>query len=118
MKGNATSSTEINFDVFTDFVLRELATGERSYGSLHWIPSSDLCDVCSIKYDFIGKVETLRLDLGLLTQRHGDLADRKVQARDSLKSYPIRAVYTGGFWVRLTVRDNADQSVFPSVILP
>ena len=61
--GNRTSLTEINFDIFTSFVLHELESGSRSYGSLHWIRATELCDVCAVNYDFVGKVETFEVDV-------------------------------------------------------
>ena len=33
-----------------------------SYGSLHWLPYTSICGFCRIKYDFIGKLETIEKD--------------------------------------------------------
>ena len=71
--GNRTSLTEINFEVFTSFVLHELKSGSRSYGSLHWIRATELCDICAVNYNFVGKVETLEEDIGRLEVLHPGL---------------------------------------------
>ena len=56
----------LNFKKFVHFVIHELETNIPSYGSLHWWPFSRLCGLCHIKYDFIGKVETLQSDVEAL----------------------------------------------------
>ena len=56
----------MNFEKFVHFVIHELETNIPSYGSLHWWPFSRLCGLCHIKYDFIGKVETLQSDVEAL----------------------------------------------------
>jgi len=64
---NLRKKVKINFEKFIGFVLHELKTGDRSHGSSHWLPYVDFCGLCSIKYDFIGKVETLESDLEALS---------------------------------------------------
>ena len=78
--GNRTSLTEINFDIFTNFVLHELQSGSRSYGSLHWIRAAEICDICAVKYNFVGKVETLEEDIGGLEVWHPGLGKSNVKS--------------------------------------
>jgi len=41
--------TIINFPTFVDFVLDELLRERLSFGSLHWMPASWMCDICRVK---------------------------------------------------------------------
>jgi hypothetical protein len=49
------------FEHFVDYILSGLAQAD-----VHWQPYSNLCDVCRMKYNFIGKHETIQEDLNYL----------------------------------------------------
>ncbi len=36
----------ISFEDFVRFVVHEVDSGQRSYGSLHWLPATELCQPC------------------------------------------------------------------------
>lgn len=57
---------ELNFGRFAEFVLDEVEKERLSFGSYHWMPMHKMCAVCRRKYDFIGKVETMRTDVDYL----------------------------------------------------
>ena len=56
----------VTFEEFVKFIIFELENDVQSYGSLHWWPFSNLCGLCHINYDFLGKVETLHSDITYL----------------------------------------------------
>ncbi len=56
----------LNFKHFVDFVLQESRQGKISYGSLHWMPYTNLCEICDTHYDMIGKLETFDADVAYL----------------------------------------------------
>ena len=58
----------VSFKTFIRFVIFEIQSNTISYGSLHWWPFTQLCDLCHVKYDFIGKVETWHSDISYLTK--------------------------------------------------
>ena len=58
----------LHLEKFVKFVIFEIESNAKSYGSLHWWPYTRLCDLCHIKYDFIGKVETWHSDISHLIQ--------------------------------------------------
>jgi hypothetical protein len=49
------------FEHFVDYTLSGTAQVD-----VHWHPYSNLCDVCKMKYNFIGKYETIQDDLNYL----------------------------------------------------
>ena len=60
----------ITFPNFVDFVLHEAkSTLSIDGSSIHWWPYTELCKLCQIKYDFIGRVETLTNDVRELTRK-------------------------------------------------
>ena len=63
IKSAVSKNFEMHFEKFVKFIISELETNTKSYGSLHWWPFTKLCGLCSIPYDFIGKVETLKSDI-------------------------------------------------------
>lgn len=73
--------TRINFRLFVEFVIHEIKTGDYSYGTLHWLPQSQICPVCSIshgsRYDFIGHLDTLEEDFRELSRRYPELGPFK-----------------------------------------
>ncbi len=49
----------ISFADFVRFVIHELNSGARSYGSLHWLPAARLCDPCArLSKEVDGEVRT------------------------------------------------------------
>ncbi|XP_071970249.1 carbohydrate sulfotransferase 9-like isoform X2 [Engystomops pustulosus] len=48
----------LTFEQFAQFIIQENA----SHRDTHWKPMYELCDPCSIKYDFIGKFTTITED--------------------------------------------------------
>ena len=38
---------------------------------VHWLPYSSLCNVCTLKYNFIGKYETIEEDLNYIRLKFG-----------------------------------------------
>jgi hypothetical protein len=65
----------INFEKFVRFVVYEIKNRVVSYGSYHWMPYTDFCGLCAIKYNFIGKLETLEGDVELLSKHFGEKVD-------------------------------------------
>ena len=59
---------QMYFEKFVKFVISELESNQKTYGSLHWWPFTKLCGLCDLPYDFIGKVETLSTDISYLDQ--------------------------------------------------
>ena len=66
-RNESSNHFEMYFEKFVKYVLFELETNVKSYGSLHWTPFSKLCDLCHFNFDLIGKVETMSEDLDLMT---------------------------------------------------
>ena len=60
---------KISFYQFVTFVLDELKEEKMSHGTLHWLPFSKFCGLCQVRFDFIGKLETLDSDLKLLKKK-------------------------------------------------
>ena len=61
---NDPKSPDITFSNFVDFVLHEAKVNESIDGSsIHWWPFTELCKLCQIKYDFVGRVESLQTDV-------------------------------------------------------
>ena len=60
---------KISFFQFASFVLDELKQERMSHGTLHWIPYTKFCGLCQVRFDFIGKLETLDEDLKLLKNK-------------------------------------------------
>ena len=58
---------DISFATFVDFVLYEASLHKRIAGvSWHWWSFTDICKVCQLKFNFIGKIETFRHDVNCL----------------------------------------------------
>jgi chondroitin 4-sulfotransferase 11 len=68
----------ISFRRFVKFVLYELEQNKVSHGTFHWIPYSDFCALCKIKFDFIGKLETLQTDLAILKNKFPEKIREKI----------------------------------------
>ena len=65
---NSPKSPNVTFPNFVDFVLQESqSTTPIDGSSIHWWPFTELCRMCQINYDFIGRVETLENDVQKLT---------------------------------------------------
>ena len=64
------TQNEVDFETFIRFIIFEIQSNTISYGSLHWWPFTQLCDLCHVKYDFIGKVETWYSDISYLLKRN------------------------------------------------
>ena len=70
---NASEFRDLIFSNFVDFVLHETkSTTPIDGSSIHWWLFTDLCKLCQIKYDFIGRVETLPIDVQDVTGRPPD----------------------------------------------
>jgi hypothetical protein len=54
------------FEHFIEYIMSSSAQAD-----VHWQPYSILCDVCKLKYNFIGKYETMREDLKVLRSKLG-----------------------------------------------
>ena len=62
-------NVEVSFENFVDFVLYEASLSQRISGpSGHWWPYTDMCKICEIDYDYIGKLETLADDVACILQ--------------------------------------------------
>ena len=67
---NASKSPNITFSNFVDYVLHEAKSNTSiGGGSIHWWPFTELCKLCQIKYDFVGRLETLEDDVKKLTHK-------------------------------------------------
>ena len=53
---------EITFKEFIQFVIHEHKAGNFNKAYEHWLPITSICSPCFIRYDFIGKMETLIRD--------------------------------------------------------
>jgi hypothetical protein len=58
----------LDFEKFVRFIIFEIESNSKSYGTLHWWPFTNICDLCHVHYDFIGKVETWRSDIQNLSE--------------------------------------------------
>ena len=56
---NDKSKKEITFKEFIQFVIHEYKAGHFKRAYEHWLPITNICSPCFIRYDFIGKMETL-----------------------------------------------------------
>ena len=55
---------DVSFRTFIDFVLFEYNQQEQiSDPSTHWWPYMDICKLCEIKFNYVGKLETLGKDV-------------------------------------------------------
>ena len=55
---------DVSFRTFIDFVLFEYNEPEKiSDPSTHWWPYMDICKLCEIKFDYVGKLEALKNDV-------------------------------------------------------
>ena len=54
------------FEHFVDYIMTESAQVD-----VHWQPYSTLCHACTLKYNFIGKYETIQEDLNVLRTQLG-----------------------------------------------
>ena len=71
-------TTDLNFKSFAEFVLHEIRTGDYSFGSLHWLPQSQICPPCRsqgglLAYDFLGHLDTLAEDFEELAGKFPEL---------------------------------------------
>ena len=56
------------FVKFVKFIIFEIESNSKSYGTLHWWPFTNICGLCNVRYDFIGKVETWTSDIRNLSE--------------------------------------------------
>ena len=55
---------DVSFKSFVGFVLHEASLSSKISGpSGHWWPFTDFCKLCEIKYNYVGKLETLKQDV-------------------------------------------------------
>lgn len=55
---------DVSFTNFANFVLHEASLLQKTSGpSGHWWPFTDMCKLCVIEYDYVGKIETLQEDV-------------------------------------------------------
>ena len=67
---SASKSPNITFSNFVDYVLNEAKSNTSiDGGSIHWWPFTELCKLCQIRYDFVGRIETLEEDVKKLTDK-------------------------------------------------
>ncbi|XP_057381462.2 carbohydrate sulfotransferase 11-like [Daphnia carinata] len=59
---------DVTFVEFVDYVVDEWKLNKK-WMDLHWLPANDLCLPCSIEYNLIGKVETLKQDVSFLLHK-------------------------------------------------
>jgi hypothetical protein len=57
-----------------------------SYGTLHWLPYSQLCGFCSVDYDFIGNLETFAADAEKLRKKFPGKLDQVLKVLGSRKN--------------------------------
>ena len=58
----------VKFVKFVKFIIFEIESNSQSYGTLHWWPFTNICGLCNVRYDFIGKVETWTSDIENLSE--------------------------------------------------
>ena len=58
----------LDFEKFVKFIIFEIESNSKSYGTLHWWPFTNICGLCNVRYDFIGKVETWTSDIQNLSE--------------------------------------------------
>ncbi|KAM4690498.1 carbohydrate sulfotransferase 9-like [Rhinophrynus dorsalis] len=75
IRKNNKSNATVSFEEFVRYILQQKA----STLDIHWIPMHYLCDPCNIKYDILGKFQTLKKD--------SDYVLKTIGAPDDLK-YP------------------------------
>lgn len=65
---------DVSFPEFVDFIVHQW-NNKRDILDVHWRPVVDLCLPCVMRYDFVGKFETLNRDVEYLLQKinRGDL---------------------------------------------
>ena len=76
---------EITFPRFVKFVLHELEHQKVSHGTYHWIRYTDFCGLCTFRYNFIGKLETLQNDLAYLKIKFPSDVSEKISDIFSVK---------------------------------
>ena len=60
----------MTFQNFVDFVLYENSLkAEISGSSLHWWPSFDVCKLCDIEYNYIGRLESWNQDITCILEK-------------------------------------------------
>ena len=70
MKKWIEKNVDVSFKNFIDFVLYESNQPSRISGpSGHWWPYTDMCKLCEIPFDYIGKIETLKDDVGCILDK-------------------------------------------------
>lgn len=76
-KKSTFSNFRITFEKFVKFVIHEIRNKLVSYGTFHWMPFTDFCGVCSLRYDFVGQIETLESDINQLGKLFPELSGLK-----------------------------------------
>ena len=55
---------DVSFKTFVDFVLHEYSLSAKISGpSGHWWPFTDMCKLCELEFNYVGKLETLEQDV-------------------------------------------------------
>ncbi|OWF36691.1 Carbohydrate sulfotransferase 14 [Mizuhopecten yessoensis] len=72
---------DISFQGFLDQVVAMAANGEYDE---HWLPVSNLCNPCHLRYDFICKTETLDSDLYQIVEQLNLSEERKEAIKNSI----------------------------------
>ena len=66
-------NVDVSFKNFIDFVLYESNQQSQISGpSGHWWPYTDMCKLCETRYDYIGKIETLKDDVRCILDQFPD----------------------------------------------
>ena len=64
------NNINVTFPNFVNFVLHENSLAAQISGpSGHWWPFSDICKLCEIEYDYIGKLEYLQEDISCILEK-------------------------------------------------
>ena len=60
----------------------------------YWRPQTDNCNVCIIKYTFVGKVATFKTDMEVLLERMG-VENITVEHKDQTDTFDVLKHFTG-----------------------
>ena len=85
-KKSTYSNFRITFEKFVRFVIHEIKNKLVSYGTFHWMPFTDFCGVCRVRFDFVGHLETLETDVDRLGRIFPELAGLKNVFRAKMNS--------------------------------
>ena len=89
-KSTLTKFVNVTFENFVHFVLHENSLNSKiSPPSWHWWPFSDVCKVCEIEYDYLGKLETFHKDVACILQEFPDyniLQEMKTKIKEKVNA--------------------------------